>query len=377
MTRLLVLAPIKGDRSTRVRGASAPWPLIAYLVISCRSTEPPHTSTPPVSPAPQPADAALAPPDAAEAVGWLRGTTHVHAKPSGDSTEPVEGVVAWYEARGYDFIALTDHNQVTIAPETKSLIVIPGVELTHNRKGCEPPGDDSGNCRIHINALGVTARPEGKLGWNLEQKSKVRVELYAAAYAKAKELGAAVIQINHPNYYWGMTPDVLVEIAKGAQLVEIANVQFEKWNAGDANHLSVEAQWDEALKRGATLWGVASDDAHDYRADGGGKYPAGGAWVMVHARREPQAILQALAAGRFYSSTGVSLSRAERVGDELVVEVAAGTTQQHTIAFIENGKPIASVNGLNAKHPIPQTGYVRAVVTRDDGKKAWVQPVRR
>ena len=28
-----------------------------------------------------------------------------------------------------DFIALTDHNQVTIAPQTKSLIVIPGVEL--------------------------------------------------------------------------------------------------------------------------------------------------------------------------------------------------------------------------------------------------------
>ena len=350
--------------------------LLLLALISCRSQDAPNT-TAPQAPRTGPADARAALDAVASGDGWLRGTTHVHAKPSGDSAEPVEGVIAWYESHGYDFIALTDHNKITIPGETKSLIVIPGVELTHNRKGCEPPGDDSGNCRIHINALGVTARPEGKIEWTSGLASKLRVDLYAAAYAKAKELGATVIQINHPNYYWGMTPDVLVEIAKGAQLVEIANVQFESWNAGDANHLAVEAQWDEALKRGATVWGVASDDAHYYRDDGGGKYPAGGGWVMVKAQREPQAILAALAAGRFYSSTGVTLSRAERVGDELVVEVAAGTTQQHTIAFIENGKPVASANGLNAKFLVPRAGYVRAVVTRDDGKKAWVQPVRR
>jgi hypothetical protein len=70
------------------------------------------------------------------------------------------------------------------------------------------------------------------------------------------------------------------------------------------------------------------------------------------------------------------LSRAGRVGDDLVVEVAPGTTNQYTIAFIEAGKTVAMVNGPNAKHAVPQTGYIRAVVTRDDGKQAWVQPVR-
>ena len=97
---------------------------------------------------------------------------------------------------------------------------------------------------------------------------------------------------------------------------------------------------------------------------------------MVKARRDPAAILAALAAGRFYSSTGVTLSRAERVANELVVEVAPGTTNQHTITFIENGKSVATTNGLSARRSIPRTGYVRAVVIRDDGKKAWVQPVR-
>jgi hypothetical protein len=307
---------------------------------------------------------------------WLKGSTHVHAKPSGDSSEPVDSVVRWYEDRGYDFIALTDHNKITPVEPPARLIVIPGVELTHNRKDCEPPGDASRQCRIHINALGVTARPEGKIEWT-DYKSKRRVELYEKAYATAKALGATVIQINHPQYYWGMTPEVLIAIGKGAQLVEIANVQFAKWNKGDDTHPSTEALWDAALVAGLSLWGVATDDAHDYGKDGGGRYPAGGGWVVVKARRDAQAILAALAAGRFYSSTGVELSRAERAGDELIVEVAPGASGQHAIAFVENGKLVATTNGPSAKRVLPQTGYVRAVVTRDDGKQAWVQPVRR
>jgi hypothetical protein len=173
-----------------------------------------------------------------------------------------------------------------------------------------------------------------------------------------------------------MTPDVLVELARrGVKLMEIANVQFTKWNAGDKDHPSTEQLWDAALAQGAQLWGMASDDAHDYA--GGGKYPAGGGWVMVKARRDPQAILDAIAGGRFYASTGVTLDRAEVVGDELVVDVGAGEPGTYAIDFIENGKLVDTVRGKTARRTLPQTGYVRAVVTRDDGKKAWVQPQRR
>lgn len=309
----------------------------------------------------------------------------MHARPSGDSSEPIDSVVRWYETHGYDFIALTDHNRVSevdgdtagrvaVRAPAKGLIVLAGVELTHNRKDCEPPGDASRNCRIHVNALGVTARPAGKIAWS-DAKSRQRVELYDQAFAAARELGAAVVQINHPQYYWGMTPEVLIAIGRRARLLEVANVQFAKWNAGDALHPSTEALWDAALAAGVTLWGVASDDAHDYEG-GRGPYPPGGGWVMVEARRDPEAILAALAAGRFYATTGVTLARAERVGDELVVEVAPGTANQHAIAFIENGKTVATVNGPSARRALPRSGYLRAVVTRDDGKKAWVQPVR-
>lgn len=331
------------------------------------------------------APATPATPKATQPEVWLRGSTHVHAQHSGDSNEPVDSVVRWYEQRGYDFIVLSDHNRVTEAgadtrgkvalrAPAKGLIVLAGIELTYNPEGCLPPGDESNQCRIHVNAIGVTARPIEKVEW-AERKSKLRVDMYEAAFTAARALGASLIQINHPNYYWGMTPEVLVEISKHAQLLEIANVQFDKWNAGDESHLSVEAQWDLALQQGIRIWGVASDDAHHYKSDG--KYPPGGGWVMVKAKRDPHAILTALAKGRFYSSTGVTLTRAEVDGEQLVVEIAPDPKSQYTIAFIENGKQVASVNGTSAKRTLPQTGYVRAVVTRDDGKRAWVQPVSR
>ena len=67
---------------------------------------------------------------------------------------------------------------------------------------------------------------------------------------------------------------------------------------------------------------------------------------------------------------------AEVSGGELVVEVAAGERAPHTIEFIENGVRAGSVKDRVARRALPRAGYVRAVVTRDDGKRAWVQPAR-
>jgi hypothetical protein len=296
-------------------------------------------------------------------------------------------VIAWYAQRGYDFIVLTDHNrvseldrgsdtrgQVTLRDPHAGLIVFSGIELTHNPIGCLPIGDPSRNCRIHVNLIGPTARPAGRIEW-AERHSHLRIDMYQAAVTAQAALGG-IAQINHPQWLWGMTPELLVELAhRGMPLVEIANAAFSKWNAGDPAHPSTEALWDAALARGATLWGVASDDAHDY--EGRGKYPPGGGWVMVRARREPRAILDALAAGRFYASNGVVLERAEVEGDELAVAVDPAAPGSYTIDFIENGRRVESVHGRFARRRVPAAGYVRAVVTRSDGKRAWVQPARR
>ncbi|MBX3156576.1 MAG: CehA/McbA family metallohydrolase [Deltaproteobacteria bacterium] len=315
---------------------------------------------------------------------WLRGSTHVHAKPSGDSSTPISDVIAWYRTHGYDFFVLTDHNQVSEVEDgndtrgkpavlDEGFIVLAGIELTSNTRDCIPRGHRN-RCRIHVNMIGATARPGSRLEW-AERRSQARVDRYNAALVAGRALGG-VAQMNHPNWAWGTDAALLVELARrGMHLVEIANAQVPTWNAGNATHPSMEALWDTALARGAVLWGVASDDAHDYGARGRAK--AGGGWVAVRARREPQAIVDALAAGRFYASSGVVLEHAEVAGGELVVAVAAGETGTYTIEFVENGKIVQTVRGAGARRAVPATGYVRAVVTRQDGKKAWVQPARR
>ncbi|MEZ4404502.1 MAG: CehA/McbA family metallohydrolase [Kofleriaceae bacterium] len=316
---------------------------------------------------------------------WLRGSTHVHAAPSGDSSTDPAAVVAWYQTHGYDFIVLTDHNRVTVpgaepggrtaAAAAGQPLVIAGVELTYNPGACvDPAPPPGGKCRIHVNALGVTGRPRGRIEW-ADRAARARRPMYQAAIAETARLGG-LVQINHPSWHWGMTGPLLATLAgDGAALVEIANVQFSAWNAGDATHPSTEALWDQALLAGARLWAVASDDAHSY--DGHGTYPAGGAWVMVDATPDADAIIAALAAGRFYATTGVALRRAGVEGEALVVEVA-GDPAGTIIEVIVDGQVVArDATGL-VRFPIPPSpSYVRGTVVGPDGARAWVQPARR
>jgi hypothetical protein len=365
----------------------------AALGVACSSSSPAPVE-PPVLTAPEDAAvAALAPAidagvaDAAPApslIAWRKGSTHVHAAPSGDSSTPPADVIAWYQARGYDFIVLTDHNKVTalgadttgepwLQAPADGLLVLAGVELTHNPGRCEPaPPLPDGRCRVHVNALAVTHRPAGRLEW-AERESPRRVDMYSRALEATAALGG-VAQLNHPQWHWGMTGELLVELTRrGLVLMEIANRQFDVWNAGAADYPSTEALWDHALGAGATLWGVASDDAHSY--DQPGRYPAGGGWVMVHAARDPAAIRDALLAGRFYASTGVELAVAGVDGGALVVEVAG--SEEHSIVFIGGGRVLAELSGRSARFPLADApGYVRAVVRRRDGATAWVQPAR-
>lgn len=342
----------------------------------------------------EPSSAAVSPPvppavpPAPVGAVWLRGSTHVHGKASGDSTTPVADVIAWYESHGYDFIALTDHNrvsevdgvhstagQVAVRAPTTGLIVLAGVELTHNPDGCTPPGDGTPKCRIHANLIGVTARPTGKLAW-ANRQAKDRYTKYQGALDQRAALGG-LAQVNHGQWYWGMSAALLADLARsGFELVEIENTAFSAWMAGDAAHPSMEALWDATLAQQLPLWGVAVDDAHHYQVPG--KYPAGGGWIRVLARREPAAIVEAIRVGRFYASTGVELTRAEVQDDALVVDAVVEAGAQLEIDLVQSGRVVATVAGASLRYPLPSTGYVRAVVRRIDaagaGKRAWVQP---
>ena len=61
---------------------------------------------------------------------WFRGVFHCHTTNS-DGARSVASVIAWYSEHGYDFISITDHNQLTAVPRPRpsQLLLVPGTEV--------------------------------------------------------------------------------------------------------------------------------------------------------------------------------------------------------------------------------------------------------
>jgi hypothetical protein len=317
--------------------------------------------------------------------GFLKGQLHLHSNNSGDSDTPAADVVRWYETHKYDFIVFTDHQRVTAPPSTASMLVIPGVELTQNLERCEPAAPPGLSCLLHVNALFVTPPPGGAVPW--EPAAGVdRIGRYRRALAATKAMGG-IAQLNHPNFEYAADAALVTRLAReGMTLLEIAN---EAWDSNndpqDGSHPSTEAIWDGVLSAGADIFGTATDDAHHYddaaaaRARDEPVFVGDLGFVMVRARKEPGAIRDALARGDFYASTGVILKRIDRSAATLEIEVADRAPGSHQFAFIGNGgRVLARAEGRLATFRLADAagGYVRAVVTDSQGRKAWVQPVR-
>lgn len=314
----------------------------------------------------------------------MKGQLHAHSNNSGDSETPPEVVAAWYARRGYDFIVFTDHNRVTDTPDLPGLLTLPGVELTQNLRACDPPPPPGRACLLHVNALFVERAPPGPVDLSPAGALNLdRAQIYGRAVEAALAMGA-VAQLNHPNFHFGADAGVLVKLAgQGLALVEIANQAVDSGNEGDEAHPSTEAIWDEALTRGARVFATATDDAHHYedaeeaRARGETAYVGDLGFVMVRADKSAAGIRAAIAAGDFYSSTGVLLERLEMSPEAVAIDVR-GAGEGTTIEVIgRGGAVVAASEGASLRFD-PRTappGYVRARVRDGRGRRAWTQPV--
>jgi hypothetical protein len=209
-----------------------------------------------------------------------------------------------------------------------------------------------------------------------------RVDLYGRAVDRAIALGG-VAQLNHPNFHYGADVDVIVALSKrGLSLMEIANQAVDSANEGDARHPSTEALWDEALRRGARVYATASDDAHNYsdadrvRARGEIAYVGDRGFIMVRADKTAASIKKAIAAGDFYSSTGVRLDRLDLGPSGIAVDVQEGEGTPR-IEVIADGAVVEDVRGQTLRFDPRRASprYVRVRVTFASGQKAWTQPV--
>ena len=318
-----------------------------------------------VSPVPVRAAGHRAFADSIDVAVFQKGNIHTHTKLS-DGDRPPETVYNWYRNHGYNFLAITDHNQLT-APEQyrhlerKRFVMITGEEVTMRGAGKA----------VHVNGLCIKHAISGP---------SFDTQGQALAWA-VREITAqgGVALVNHPNWEWALTAADLPD-ARGARLLEIASGHPFVHTLGDATHLSHEAMWDVALSAGQDFAGVAVDDAHTFALTT--PEPAarpGRGWVQVFATEPSRpAICQALALGRLYSSTGVTLKRIVVNDDAYAVYPADPAVD---IEFIGEGGRVlqrgkAGRDGAARYQLTGDETYVRVRATSAEGKHAWTQPSR-
>ena len=190
---------------------------------------------------------------------WLKGNTHTHTRYS-DGDSPPETVVDWYEAHGYDFLFLTDHN-----------VLIPDDHLAQLQRGSMPvwQGEEVTMAAVHVNGLGMRELVSPPWpGRSVMEPEVAEGHSERVRWAIERILAqGAVAHVNHPNYLYTLTIDDL--LASGDfGLLEVANGHSAVHNDGDATHPSTEVIWDTLLASGQRVWGVASDDAHHFQVWG-------------------------------------------------------------------------------------------------------------
>lgn len=327
---------------------------------------------------------------------WYKGNTHAHTELSGHADSSPEYVARWYLGRGYHFLILSEHNQF-INPESVELpadrrddfILIPGEEVT-------------GNQVIHTTAMNI----ERLVDWTADHEHKHQI--IQSHVDSTIDAGGTPI-LNHPNFHWAVTADDVLPVRR-LHMFELYNGHPHVHNHGDAEHPSTEEMWDQMLTGGMLIYGVSSDDAHEFQEWSENVSNPGRGWVMVRADAlTADGITQGMRSGDFYATSGVILADLTRDEGTYRVEVdeeathrelsspylighrlhSGGTGEEgrdgFRIEFVgENGTILESVPGTRAAFRMPpDQPYIRSKVTyrrpAEGGGEvayyAWTQPV--
>ena len=299
---------------------------------------------------------------------FYRGNLHTHTTRS-DGARTVEQVAGDYRARGYDFVSLTDHFLpnahfrkgepgficVTDArsQDTDDFITIPGAEL-------HGPAMENGET-WHIVAVGLpldfAELADGETGPDVARR--------------ASELGAFV-GLAHPHWNVVSEADAL-SVVDIIDAVEIYNHGCEVEVArGYGLHMA-----EMLLNKGHRLTQYAADDAH-FKHKRGTFNDAFVGWVQVRAEAlTPGAIVAALKAGAFYSSTGPEIHDIEVAGGRirissspvesvLVSGLGATFRRDHDVSLIDFEADISDMK---------DTPYVTVTVIDAQGRRAWSNPI--
>lgn len=291
---------------------------------------------------------------------WYKGNTHVHTTLSGHADTTPDKVAAWYLDHGYNFLTLSEHNKfidpATITlPENrrKDFVLVPGEEIT-------------GGHGIHTTALNI----QSLVPWKFDYDNSTTSQAIQHHVDGAHHAGGVPI-LNHPNFHYAVTSEDILDV-HDLYMFELYNGHPTVNSFGDESHVSTEKMWDKLLTQGMKIYGVSSDDAHEFKSISPKDSNPGRGWVMVQAAElTPNAISAAMLNGDFYSSNGVTLKNIERSLKQYSVEVDEKLSAETLSSPILRGKFVAEAK---TGYRIDFIGPGGNVLTTKFGTKAQYNP---
>ncbi len=352
---------------------------------------------------------------------WYRGNLHTHSLWS-DGDDYLEMIGLWYKQRDYDFLCFTDHNVLANSERWSDVLKNKGQQAAFDKlksqfprdwveertvdgrlqvrlktfaevdKQLAEPGkflliqgeeitDRFKNLPIHMNVSNVKELIPPLRGESVYDTMQNNVNAVIAQRERTKQ--PMLIHLNHPNFGYGVTAEDLMRV-RGENFFEVYNGHPGVRNSGDAQHASTERIWDIILTKRLSelglpmMYGLATDDGHNYhKIPSRGSEPGRG-WVMVLASElKPDAIVNALEQGRFYASSGVTLSRVVSSDQGLEVEVKADPSADYAIEFIgtlkgfdATSQPVVDKNGKTVRTTRRYSKDVGRVLQTVKGTKA-------
>ena len=309
---------------------------------------------------------------------WWKGNLHTHSLWS-DGDDFPEMIADWYSSQEYHFLSFTEHNtlqenerwiparapsvmkayldrfgsdwvqlrkvdsegatreEIRLKPlnEYRSLFEAPDTFLLIQAE--EITGRYL-TAPVHVNATNLREQIPAPYGTSVVDVMQKAIDAVAAQRA---ETGRPMFaHINHPNFGWAITAEELMGL-RGEQFFEVYNGHPAVRNDGDQVHASTERVWDIILtwrlaKLGLPpMFGIATDDSHNYHQLAPNRSNTGRGWVQVRAPHlTAEHIVLAMEAGDFYASSGVALESFHVEGNAYHVAVAPEPGATYRIRFI-------------------------------------------
>lgn len=365
---------------------------------------------------------------------WYKGNLHTHTYWSDGDGFP-EMVLDWYKTNGYQFISLSDHNTLQAGEKWKKLpkshiyeqafedyLAKYGEDWVEYKKDTAgisvklkteaayaPRFQDEGflilraeeitdsfeGKPLHMNATNIQSLIEPGHGSSVAKTLQNNID---AVNAQREETGQPMIpHINHPNFGWAISVEDMKAL-RGERFFEVFNGHPMVRNYGDSARMSTEDMWDQIniayLNKGQQLmYGLATDDSHHYHKFGGQFSNSGRGWIMVQAKSlSPEALIEAMEAGDFYASTGISLQQLEQGKGKIELTIEGETGIQYTTHFVgvrkgsNSSEVFASVEGTSASFEMTEDIlFLRARIEstkpkenpfqEGDVEMAWTQPI--